>query len=151
MPNNARPRFKRCNKYQKHGLENAGLTQSVKNNHTLKYPKHMATQIVELNGKKYNVTIVPEHGERGLDVSELFSLLPSALSLVQAITAEINAAKDGQLVAVTVAKSIDKTLDFVAKTLSLADLPIGAAVVVNKIINYAKHFAADVVEIETVK
>jgi hypothetical protein len=87
----------------------------------------MATQTVELNGKKYNVTIVPEHGERGLDVSELFSLLPSALSLVQAITAEINAAKDGQLVAVTVAKSIDKTLDFVAKTLSLADLPIGAA------------------------
>ena len=111
----------------------------------------MATQIVELNGKKYNVTIVPEHGERGLDVGEIFSLLPSALTLVQAVTAEINAAKDGQLVAVTVAKSIDKTLDFVAKTLSLADLPIGAAVVVNKIINYAKHFAADVVEIETVK
>ena len=71
--------------------------------------------------------------------------------LVQSITAEINAAKDGQLVAVTVAKSIDKTLDFVAKTLSLADLPMGAATVVNKIINYAKHFAADVVEIETVK
>ena len=111
----------------------------------------MATQIVELNGKKYNVTIVPEHGERGLDVGEIFSLLPSALTLVQAVTAEINAAKDGQLVAVTVAKSIDKTLDFVGKTLSLADLPIGAAVVVNKIINYAKHFAADVVEIETVK
>ncbi len=111
----------------------------------------MATQTVELNGKNYTVTITPETGERGLDVGEIFSLLPSALTLVQSITAEINAAKDGQLVAVTVAKSIDKTLDFVAKTLSLADLPIGAAVVVNKIINYAKHFAADVVEIETVK
>ena len=111
----------------------------------------MATQTVQLNGKNYTVTIVPEHGERGLDVGEIFSLLPSALTLVQGITTEINAAKDGQLVAVTVAKSIDKTLDFVGKTLSLADLPIGAATVVNKIINYAKHFAADVVEIETVK
>ncbi len=111
----------------------------------------MATQIVELNGIKYNVTIVPQTGERGLDVGELFSLLPSALALVQSITAEINAAKDGQLVAVTVAKSMDKTLDFLAKTLGLADLPIGAATVVNKIINYAKHFAADVVEIESVK
>lgn len=97
----------------------------------------MATQIVELNGIKYNVTITPQTGERGLDVSELFSLLPSALALVQSITAEINAAKDGQLVAVTVAKSMDKTLDFLAKTLGLADLPIGAATVVNKIINYA--------------
>ena len=46
---------------------------------------------------------------------------------------------------------MDKTLDFLAKTLGLADLPIGAATVVNKIINYAKHFAADVVEIESVK
>ena len=111
----------------------------------------MATQILDVNGKKYTVTIVPEQGERGLDVGELFSLLPSALTLVQSITAEINAAKDGQLVAVTVAKSMDKTLDFLAKTLGLADLPIGAAAVVNKIINYAKHFAADVVEIESVK
>ena len=111
----------------------------------------MATQILDVNGKKYTVTIVPEQGERGLDVGELFSLLPSALTLVQSITAEINAAKDGQLVAVTVAKAMDKTLDFLAKTLGLADLPIGAATVVNKIINYAKHFAADVVEIESVK
>ena len=111
----------------------------------------MATQILDVNGKKYTVTIVPEQGERGLDVGELFSLLPSALTLVQSITAEINAAKEGQLVAVTVAKSMDKTLDFLAKTLGLADLPIGAATVVNKIINYAKHFAADVVEIESVK
>ena len=111
----------------------------------------MATQILDVNGKKYTVTIVPEQGERGLDVGELFSLLPSALTLVQSITAEINAAKEGQLVAVTVAKSMDKTLDFLAKTLGLADLPIGAAAVVNKIINYAKHFAADVVEIESVK
>ena len=111
----------------------------------------MANQILDVNGKKYAVTIVPEQGERGLDVGELFSLLPSALTLVQSITAEINAAKEGQLVAVTVAKSMDKTLDFLAKTLGLADLPIGAATVVNKIINYAKHFAADVVEIESVK
>ena len=73
----------------------------------------MATQTVELNGKNYTVTIVPETGERGLDVGEIFSLLPSALTLVQSITAEINAAKDGQLFAVTVAKSIDKTLDFI--------------------------------------
>ena len=40
----------------------------------------MATQIVQLNGKNYTVTIVPETGERGLDVGEIFSLLPSAFS-----------------------------------------------------------------------
>jgi len=111
----------------------------------------MATQTVELNGKNYTVTITPETGERGLDVGEIFSLLPSALTLVQAITAEINAAKAGQLPAVTVAKSFDKTLDFLVKTLSMADLPADSAKVVNKITTYGKYFAADVVEIETVK
>lgn len=111
----------------------------------------MATQIVELNGIKYNVTIVPQTGERGLDVGELFSLLPSALTLVQSITAEINKAKAGQLVAVTVAGCITQTLTFLAKMLSLADLPIGAAAVVNKILAYAKYFAGGVIEIESPK
>ncbi len=111
----------------------------------------MATQIVELNGIKYNVTIVPQTGERGLDVGELFSLLPSALNLVQSVTNEINKAKAGQLVAVTVAGCITQTLTFLAKMLALADLPIGAAAVVNKILAYANYFAGGVIEIESVK
>ena len=111
----------------------------------------MATQIVELNGIKYNVTITPQTGERGLDVPELFSLLPSALALVQSVTNEINKAKEGQLVAVTVAGCITLALSFLANILALADLPADAAKVVNKIISYAHYFAGGVVEIESAK
>ena len=109
----------------------------------------MSNQIVELNGKKYNITIVPEQNERGIDVSEIFALLPTALTLVQGITAEVNAAKNGQLVAITVANCINKGLDFISKFLTYADLPTDAKKVTDKIITYAKYFAGGIIQIES--
>ena len=111
----------------------------------------MGNQVIEVNGKKYNITIVPEQNERGIDVSEIFTLLPAALNVIQGITAEVNAAKSGQMVAITVANCMTKSLDFIYKFLSVADLPVDAKKVTDKIITYAKYFAGGVIEIESTK
>jgi hypothetical protein len=110
-----------------------------------------ATQILEIGGKNYTLTIVPEHGERGLELPEIFSLLPTILSMVQKVTSEINKAKDGQGIAVTVANCIQLTLSFLWELLNLADLPADAKKVTDKIIKYANYFASGVVAIEAPK
>ena len=70
----------------------------------------MKPQIISIDGKDFNVTVTPVHADRGLDVTEVFTLLPLAMIAANDINKQLTLLKEGQNAAVSVANCANTCL-----------------------------------------
>lgn len=107
----------------------------------------MGHQVISIDGKDYNVTITPV-GERGLEVTEVFTLLPLAMVAANDINKQLNLLKEGQNAAVTIANCIIATLSLTWEAIVASDVSAAAVAVASKALAYVKAFAVTVTQIE---
>lgn len=108
----------------------------------------MKPQIISIDGKDFNVTVTPVHADRGLDVTEVFTLLPLAMIAANDINKQLTLLKEGQNAAVSVANCIIATITLVWSAIVAADVSGPAIAVANKILAYVKAIAVTVTQIE---
>ena len=109
----------------------------------------MKTEIVEIDGKQYNITVTPVVAERGIELPEVFALLPFIVTIAADVNKQIAAAAAGQNAALTIANCVKALLPVSWQAILYADLEATVLLSLKKAYAYANGTVSLVGQVES--